>query len=246
MSTVNLLPEDYLRRRARRRANVLCLLLFAVVMAGVLAAGAVTDQNSRNTRNVCEQVNASYAEAAKLIDQMRQLQQQKALLLGKAEQASSLQERVPRSYVLGTLTNACPPQTSLLSIQLLTKPADAERLGKFGAVAAQRTGKVPPLFVDVLVTGQARTNVEVARFMANLGRNPLLANVDLVYSDERVAADKNLFLEFQVKMEVRPGVDVLDVIGPAADAPRPVAAAATPRAVHTLPFDAVASRTEAP
>jgi Tfp pilus assembly protein PilN len=177
---------------------------------------------------------------------MRRLQEQKSLLLAKAEQASALQERVPRSYVLGALTNACPPRASLLTVQLLTKAADAERLGKFGAVAAQRTGKVPPLFVDVLVSGQAQTDVEVAKFITNLARNPLLANVDLVYSEERVAANKNLFREFQVKMEIRPGVDVLDVIGPAADTARAESPAATPRAGQGLPLAAAANRTEAP
>ena len=42
-------------------------------MAGVLAAAVVTDRSSRNTRKVCEQVNASYAEAARLIDQVNRL-----------------------------------------------------------------------------------------------------------------------------------------------------------------------------
>ena len=58
-------------------------------------------------------------------------------------------------------------------------------MSKFDAVAAQRSGKAPPLVVDLVVTGQAATDVDVARFIANLARNPLLANVDLVYSEER-------------------------------------------------------------
>jgi len=232
MSTVNLLPEDFLRRRARRRANVLCLILFAVVMAGVLGAGAVTDRNSRNTRKVCEQVNASYAEAAKLIDQVHRLQGQKALLLVKAEQASALQERVPRSYILGTLTNACPDRASLLSVRLETKAMDAERMSKFDAVAAQRNGKTPSVFVDLLVTGQADTDAEVAQFLKDLKSNPLLSNVDLDYTEERTV-EKALVREFKVKMEIKPGVDVLDVIGAPAGKVSP-----TTRAV--------AQRTEAP
>jgi len=225
MSTINLLPEDYLRNRARKRANILCLILFAVVMVGVLAAAVVTDRNSRNTRKVCEQVNASYAEAARLIEQVNRLRDQKGILLGKAEQASALQERVPRSYILGTLANALPERASVLSIRLETKTADAERTSKFDAVAAQRTGKAPPLVVDLVVTGQAATDVDVARFITGLARNPLLANVDLVYSEQRTV-DKNPIREFQVRMEVKPGVDVLDVIGPPGEKP-----AAPPKAL---------------
>jgi Tfp pilus assembly protein PilN len=216
MSTINLLPEDYLRNRARKRANALCAILFAIVMAGVVAAGAVTDHNSRNTRDVCNQVNASYAEAAKLIEQVHQLQQQKATLAAKAEQASALQERVPRSYVLGTLTNACPDRASLLSVRLETKAATPEQMSKFDAVASQRTGKAPPVLVDLQITGQAATDVEVSQFITDLRSNPLLANVALNYSEEKAAADKTLIREFQVKMEIKPGVDVLDVIAPPA------------------------------
>ena len=212
MSIINLLPEDYLRNRARKRANVLCLVLFAVVMTGVMAASAVTDQSSRNTRKVCEQVNDSYAEAARLIDQVNRLRDQKGTLLGKAEQASALQERVPRSFILGPLTNALPERASLTSIRLESRMADAERMSKFDAVSAQRGGKVPTLMVDLVVTGQAATDVDVARFIANLARSPLLVNVDLNYSEERTA-NNNPIREFQVKMEVKPGLDVLDVIG---------------------------------
>jgi Tfp pilus assembly protein PilN len=215
MSTINLLPEDCLRRRARKRANVLCMVLFGLVMAGVLGAGVVTDQHSRNTRRVCDQVNASYEDAARLIDQMQRLQEQKAVLLAKAEQASALQERVPRSYVLGTLANACPERASLTSVQMLSKAADPNHVSKFAAVAGQRSGKIPPIFVDMVVTGQAQTNVEVAQFITNLSRNPLLTNVDIVYTEERASSEKGLYQEFQVRMEVRAGIDVLDVIGPA-------------------------------
>jgi Tfp pilus assembly protein PilN len=226
MSTVNLLPEDFLLNRARKRANVLCFILFGIVMAGVVAAGAVTNQSTRNTQEVGERVNASYAEAAKLIEQVRQLQEQKSILIAKAEQAAALQERVPRSYILGALANACPDHASLLQVRLDTKMADAEKASKFAAVSAGQTGKAPPLFVDLQVTGQAGTDVDVARFIAELARNPLLSNVDLSYSDAK-EFNKSIVREFQLKMEIKPGVDVLDVIGQQADpnAPAPKAVA---------------------
>lgn len=216
MSTINLLPEDYLLRRSRKRANVLCLILFAVVMAGVMGAAVVTDRNGRTTRKVCDQVNASYAEAARLIEQVQQLQQQKALLTAKAEQAATLQERVPRSFLLGILTNACPDRASLLSVRLETKTTDKERMSKYQAIAAQRSSKVPPVFVDLVVTGQAGTDMDVGCFMRNLENNPLLTGVGLVYSEER-NQEGMTFREFQVKMEVRPGMDAIDAAEPLRD-----------------------------
>jgi Tfp pilus assembly protein PilN len=219
MSTVNLLPEDFLRNRARKRANTLCLILFVVVIAGVMAAGAVTDQSGKTTRDVCAQVNASYDEAAKLIEQVRLLQEQKAVLTAKAEYAAALQERVPRSYILGALANACPDRACLLSVRLDTKLLEVDKSKKFDTVSAQQAGKGPPLFVDLQVTGQAGTDVDVARFITDLARNPLLSNVDLVYSEAR-EVNKSVIREFQVKMEIRPGTDVLDVIGAEKGSPR--------------------------
>ena len=35
MSTASLLPEDYLAEKAERRTNLICLSLFAIVMAAV-------------------------------------------------------------------------------------------------------------------------------------------------------------------------------------------------------------------
>ena len=62
MSTINLIPEDYIRRRVRHRANMLCLALFAVVMTSVVAAAVVSYQSSRHTQQICDQVNTSYAQ----------------------------------------------------------------------------------------------------------------------------------------------------------------------------------------
>jgi len=193
-------------------------------MAGVGGAAVVTNRSHRATLEVCSRVNASYLEAAKLIEQVHRLQDQKAVLLAKAQQASALQERVPRSYVLGTITNACPEAAALTSLRLDSKVVEPDKKPggspnpKFDAVAAQKSGKPPLLRVDLLVTGQATTDVDVARFITNLAKNPLLTSVDLNYSEERTTSDKLVYREFQVKMEILPGVDVLDVI-PAAERP---------------------------
>src|ERR1039458_9805842 len=108
MGIINLLPQDYIAGRYRRRANWVCSILFAVVMAGVVGAAFVSDQNRRHTLEVSRRVDGDYAEAAKLIAQMQQLELQKALMLTKAGGSSALMERVPRSFLLGMLTNSLP------------------------------------------------------------------------------------------------------------------------------------------
>jgi Tfp pilus assembly protein PilN len=215
MSTINLLPDDYLTRRARRRANVLCLALFGAVMIGIVSAYLASEQSFRHTLEVRDRVEKAYAEAARLIRQMQQLEVQKRRLLEKAERTSSLQERVPRSYLLGVIANECPPYTSLARVSLnLHRVATARRSpgGSAKHAAAARHSAQPSCSVRLTLSGLASTDVQVARLIANLARNPLLRSVDLVYSKEKLVDKRVRVREFQITLDLEPHVDVLDVI----------------------------------
>jgi len=118
MSTINLLPEDYQQRRSQHRANVICMMLFGIVISSVGGAALVSERAGQNTRAVCERINTSYAEAAKLIDEMHHLEAKKRKMLQKAELSAALMERLPRSYVLAMVTNALPEGASLTSLKM--------------------------------------------------------------------------------------------------------------------------------
>lgn len=209
MSTINLLPDDYLDRRRRQRTNVIGLFLFAAVMAGVAGAYVVSQRNLRQAIAVRDQVEAEYVEAAKMIEQMQQLQVRKNELMAKAKQAAALQERAPRSFVLAVLTNARPRHTSLTSVQLtLARPDD----DKFAVASASRSGVAPDWDVRVKVQGLASTDVEVAKFIANLASCPLIRSVDLVYSREKVVDEVIPCRQFELVVMLHRGLDVLDVI----------------------------------
>jgi Tfp pilus assembly protein PilN len=206
---------------------MLCLTLFLVVMAGLGAAVLVSEQSTRHTRQVAQMVNASYAEATRLIEQLQELEIQKQKMLHKAEMTAALLERVPRSTLLAVVTNALPRQASLTRFHLLPKQivtrADPKPAGdpnsKFQRLQDQRGETQAIQVVAIEVDGLAGTDVEVARFIANLARNPLLTGVDLVYSQEKVVGGSSV-REFQVRMEVKPNVDVMDLLG-SAEEPQP-------------------------
>jgi len=219
MSTINLLPEDYIRRRGERRANVLCLALFGVVMLGVGAAWVISTRSWRRTLTVKEQVNASYAEAGKMIGQLQELEARRSKLVTKAEQTASLMERVPRSYLLAVITNSLPKDASLEELELelvddqrvriaARQAARGKTSEKFAAMMARQATQVSPKVVSMKVTGRAATDVGVARFIANLARDPLTRSVDLVFSEER-EIDDDVIRHFQVRVELVPGADVL-------------------------------------
>lgn len=216
MSTINLLPDDYIKRRAQRRANMMCLVLFAVVMIGVIAAAMVSSQSVQNSEQVLERINADYAEATKLISQMQNLQIQKSKLMRKATLSARLMERVPRSAILAVLTNSRPEGTSLIKVDLNTKKiiygsgGSKSRSAKFASRASAGNNNQISTSVELQITGTAATDVQVARFIANLARNALVDVVDLVYSEEKLK-DKQKIREFQIKIELKIDADAIDL-----------------------------------
>ncbi|MBL7134338.1 MAG: PilN domain-containing protein [Phycisphaerae bacterium] len=223
MSTINLLPENYLQRRFQSRANVICLILFVVVIAGVIYTTAVSKRSIARTLAIRDRVNASYTEAAKLISQMHKLEAQKVEMLRKAELTASLVERVPRSTLLAVVTNALPDGTSLqtlgLQTQRIIRRAEPAEGGKQTGSKLKTKPRKPPSASDhttvfLEITGLAATDIQVARFIANLARNPLTDSVDLVYSEQKKVKDVTV-REFQIKTVLKGEVDAIEFVRPA-------------------------------
>lgn len=223
MSIINLLPEDYIQGRLRWRANVLCLVLFATVITAVVGTAMFSRHSARHTEEVDQRVQKDYEDAAKLIQQMHQLENEKQRLHQKALSAIPLMERVPRSSLLAVVTNSLPKHASLIRFDMETQKkesesqsgsAGAKKATKFAKVSSDRLTSSSQAAVTVKITGLASTDVEVARFIANMARNPLMKSVDLVYSQEKLL-DKNdpLVREFQVKAELQQDVDAINIVG---------------------------------
>jgi Tfp pilus assembly protein PilN len=217
MSTINLLPQDYIQRRSQARPNLICTILFAIVIAAIGGAALVSERRSKSTRAVCDRINASYEQAARLIQEMHELEAQKRTMLGKAEMSAALMERLPRSYVLAMLANALPEGASLTSTKIKVSPVverdkQAAPQTKHGLIARSRgTARpvTPKLAVSVNLIGAATTDVQVARFIANLAKNPLTELVDLAYSRE-TRRGKEKVREFSLIVRLKPSADALD------------------------------------
>jgi Tfp pilus assembly protein PilN len=216
MSTINLLPEDYLQRRRQHRGNMICTVLFGVVIVSICAAAVVREQSIRRTREVCDRMSAAYADAAKLIDEVHHLEKQKANMLDKAKRSASLMERMPRSYLLAMLTNALPKGASLKSvrmvIQVVGEGEGDKSKTKAAAIKAPAAQKAPQLVMALSITGKATTDVQVARFIARLAAHPLTDVVDLSYSKESKDPQDKGTREFQLSVILKPDTDVLDAI----------------------------------
>ncbi|MCD4699093.1 MAG: hypothetical protein K8R91_00775 [Phycisphaerae bacterium] len=217
MSIVNLLPEDYVTHQAQKRANLMCLLLFVTVMIGLSSAAIVSERKYRRTREVCERVNQSYEDAGKLIKEMQALDVTRHHMLKKANLTATLLERVPRSYLLATITKALPKGASLTKFELSTKytkvsNASNKPKSKYKVAAdkkkpATKQATKKKMKVAIAVTGLARTDVEVGRFIATMERCPLIKSAEFVFSKEEKVED-SIVREFEVILHLKENADV--------------------------------------
>lgn len=216
---LSFLPEDYVERRKEQRTNLICLSLFGVVLIGVAAAYLVTTRNRSEIRGLREQVNASYAEAGRRIEQLEKLQQQKQQMLRKAQVTATLVEKVPRTFLLADLINRMPQQLSLLEAKMTSTLAkspiisvvvDPKKSAMANAAKGKKSEEEPPPpkhVVTLTLLGVAPTDVQVAQYMSSLSRSALFSDVSLIYSEE-TKIDQTSMRKFRVEMTVADQADI--------------------------------------
>ena len=220
---LSFLPDDYLERKARRRANALCAGLSVVVMGAIATAFYLTERSMSAVEARAAQVNAEFTSAARSIEQVNKMKAQQRKIVHQAELAASLVERVPRSNLLAEFTNSLPQGTSLLDLTLESRtnvaaaaPADP-RLARKKAQQAAAAGVAPsapqlePVKYDVhlKLTGIADSDVQVAQFMGKLNASKLVTDVNLVVTDVFKQADREM-RRFQIEMIQNPAAEVTD------------------------------------
>ncbi len=217
---LSFLPDDYLERKAQRRSNVICASLFVIVMAGIGSAFMLTERMTHDLEKQHSSIDSAYAEAAKRIEQVKQMQTKQQQIAAKAEISASLLEKIPRSFLLAELTNALPETVSLLDLELdskvATPPPAAPPPGRTAAEAKKAqldakkaTAAAPPpatpkaYNVTVKLTGVAGTDVQVAQYMKKLGDSPLLRDINLIIIED-LNRDEQTIRKFQIEMGLDP------------------------------------------
>ena len=216
---LSFLPDDYLERKARRRTNTICAILFCIVIGAIASAFWVTEKGMREIEGQASMVNQQYTEAARKIEQFQQLQEKQRTMAHQAELTSSLLEKVPRSFVLAEITNGMPEGVSLLDLLM-----EARVVTNPSAIAAAKTafelrkaeidaGKtiVPtmqPRVYDVTLktTGVAENDVQVSAFIRKLNRSPMFKDVNLSFTDEFTPNQKEgpRLRKFQIELKLNP------------------------------------------
>ncbi len=225
MSNASFLPEDYLAQKAERRTNIICLSLFGVVMGVVFLLFLFTNRQLSSVKADQDQINVRYQQAALQIRELNELEEQKEQMLEKADLAAALVERVPRSILLAELINRMPDRLGLLEMELKSDklrnappPPDPKATGRLKNKPARAQTReeadkavaevqAPRYQVALSLVGIAPSDVEVARYMAQLNAYTLLEEVTLEYSEES-DFDGRLMREFRINMNLDPDADV--------------------------------------
>jgi len=196
MSKVDFLPEDYADRKAQQRTNILCLTLFFVVMSVLAATLAITEkrQSKMNLRE--EQVRDKFVQAGENLKQVQILEQKKKQMMQKAQVSASLMETVPRSLLLATITNNLPSGVSLVAYNLkskIEKPKSTtsrliqsrnKRQARSQTPANSNIPVPEKISTSIEIEGLAGSDLQVARFIANLNVSDLFEQINLVFSEE--------------------------------------------------------------
>jgi Tfp pilus assembly protein PilN len=225
---LSFLPDDYLQRKAQRRANVICAGLFVVVMTAIGTAFTLTERSVSKIEKQHAEIDKQYTEAARRIDQVKKMQDKQRQMAQKAELTASLLEKVPRTFILAEITNGLPGGVSLLEFNLqatrrnLPPPVAAaktifeqkqQQIAKEDAekkAAADPTLQPRQYDVTMKVTGVADTDIQVSQFITKLNHSPLFKDVNLLISDE-FERDGQKLRKFQIELSLVPDADVSNV-----------------------------------
>jgi len=218
MSNINFVPDDYVQSSESRRANLMCLVLFSVVMA-VLGGSFVMIKIRQRACGAEESlVNAKMARMQESIKKFEELQTKRKEMMRTALTTAELLEPVPRSVVLASLTNSLPAGVSLLKVGLLqkelSKAAQASAAKSKYQVAQEQQASPEPepritaekqIETHMEIEGLSPSDLQVAAYIERLGGSILLTNVALVESKEK-KVDNTSFRQFKLTAMLRPEV----------------------------------------
>ncbi len=202
MTTINLLPKAYLRQQSQNRVDMICVILFAVVMGGVMLAEHTLSKKYGETLVLHRAINNRFAAEEKFLEGSFRLQARKNVFLEEARTISEViqkEERIPRSYVLAVITKACPLDVSLDKMKIemvrptkrfVQKDEGKPKSKKKSSRAKHRGNPVTSMIllaekrsgrtinetlphITVRIEGQSKSDEAVAKFYSDLKADPL-------------------------------------------------------------------------
>lgn len=211
MSDINFVPDEYVENNESHRTNLICLVLFSVIMVGLLVSFTVIKLRQRTYTVKEKLVDAEIARRREAIVQAESLQQKSIEMWKTALTTAELLEPVSRSVLLASLTNNLPSGVSLLRLNLIQKKDkqntsrknSASKYQKAKSKASQKGSGEQKVSLERLlkthidIEGIAPSDLQVAMYIERLSNSNLISNVALVESKEHAVKDTT-FRQFKL------------------------------------------------
>jgi hypothetical protein len=224
MNEPSLIPDAYVKERKESRRTIFGVALFAVVMSGVVAAFLVTNKQWDSIHDRQKVVALRFEEVATKITRMEELRGMRDSLVERAELASALVSRLPKSILLDGLVTRMPPRVSwsnlVLSSKEIVAPVQREnasnnRLKPRGPKAvpvrtrgpngesksAEERPRPKRYETTVTLTGLAPDEVDVSMYVAALQGFSMIKSV-MPDSTELVEIDDVSMRRFTITMQL--------------------------------------------
>jgi hypothetical protein len=197
MANINFVPDDYVQSNESRRANLLCLILFSVVMAAMGGMFMMIKIRQRTCGAEEALVNSKMAKMQESIQKFEELQTRRKEMMKTALTTAELIEPVPRSVLLASLTNNLPVGVSLVKLDMVQReppktPGDKGARNRYQAAQSQGSseGEVKvslekSLETQIAIEGMAPSDLQVSQYMECLSNSILIDRVALVESVEK-------------------------------------------------------------
>lgn len=196
MANINFVPDDYVQSNESRRANLMCLVLFSIVMAALAGSFMTIKMRQRACSAEEALVNAKMSKMQDSIKQFEELQMKRKEMMRTALTTAELIEPVPRSVVLASLTNNLPAGVSLTKLTLVQKepprtsssntPRNRYQAARgAGAESGGRVSLEKSLVTHMEIEGMAPSDLQVSAYMERLSNSILVDNVALIESAEK-------------------------------------------------------------
>lgn len=210
---LSFLPDDYIAKCSRNRANRLCGSLLLVTILSVAGTFAFAQDKLDSLRQEYANVNAEYQKEADRLKRLDSLQKQQSELARRAKLAEALIEKTPRTEVLDSLKSRLPAGMSLSEVVLSSRikvvaktPEQvlAEKQARGSKKSAPAAPEVAPKLYDTTlkVVGMAHTDMQVADYINSLGSSRYFEEVNLLVTRDVTFQDQPV-RRFEVEMIVR-------------------------------------------
>lgn len=231
------LPEDYVKSKGEKRANMLSLTLFGVMMLAVVAAFFATNRKWMSVRNEQRSINAMYVREAEKIEGLKELEMQRAEMITKAEVTAALVERVPRSVLFAELVRRMPENLTLTEFELTSSEVKVARGSSRSSGVRTLSGSssskdkakkskdkdkkeepastiyIPEFTQTLRIVGVGLENDDIATYIENLRTSDLLESVELKYIKES-KIEGVLLRSFELGAQIRKGADARGLVKP--------------------------------